>query len=110
MTTSISKTYTQREWQTVALLGLIALAIIGYIYLINRVVFQAIGKQAGEREIIVLTGEVTNLESQALTLGNRVTMDLAYERGFLDPGAQATYTTAQETTGLLVSWRGYGRE
>ncbi len=110
MTTAISKTYTHREWQTVALLGLVALSIVSYIYLVNRVVFQAVGKQTASREIAVLTGEVTNLESQAFTLGNRVTMELAYERGFSDPGPQASYTTTKEATGLLVSWRGYGRE
>lgn len=110
MTTAISQTYNRREWQTVALLGLIALSIVSYIYLVNRVVFHAVGKQAASHELAVLTGEVTNLESQALTLGDQVTMKLAYERGFSDPGPQASYTTTKEATGLLVSWRGYGRE
>ncbi len=110
MTTPISKTYTQREWQTVALLGLIALTIVSYIYLVNRMVFHAVNRQTTNREITVLTDEVTNLENQTLTLGNRITMKLAYERGFLDPGTQTSYTTAKETTGLLVSWRDYGHE
>ena len=84
MTTTISQTYTRREWQTVALLGLVALLIVSYIYLVNRVVFHAVGKQTASREIAALAGEVVNLESQTLTLGNRVTMELAYERGFSD--------------------------
>ncbi len=110
MTTIISQTYQRREWQTVVLLGLIAFSVISYIFLVNRVVFHAIGKQTTSREIATLTGEVTNLESQILTLGNQVTMEFAYERGFSDPGSQASYTTTKETALLLVSWRGYGRE
>jgi|SRR3990167_7358453 len=110
MTTTISQTYTRREWQTVALLGLVALLIVSYIYLVNRVVFHAVGKQTASREIAALAGEVVNLESQTLTLGNRVTMELAYERGFSDPGPQVSYTTTEEIVGLLVSRRGYGRE
>ena len=80
------------------LLGLVALLIVSYIFLVNRVIFHAAGKQVASREIAALTSEVSLLETRSLTLEDRITLDLASEYGFL------------ETAPLLVSWRSYGRE
>ena len=90
--------YYHREWQTLILLSLAVLLIAGYVFLVNRVVFHAVGKQTAGREVATLVGEVGRLETQALALENHVTLDLAFEYGFL------------ETAPLLVSWRSYGRE
>ena len=95
MTTIISKSYSRREWQTVILLGLIALLMIGYIFLTYRGVFQAVGKRETNREIAVRQNEVTNLEARALALDNSLTMELAYARGFQDSDDQTFYTVAQ---------------
>ena len=90
--------FPHREWQTMILLGLVALLIVSYIFLVNRVIFHAAGKQVASREIAALTSEVSLLETRSLTLEDRITLDLASEYGFL------------ETAPLLVSWRSYGRE
>lgn len=108
MTTTF-KTKDRREWQTVILLGLVASLIIGYIFLVNRVVFHAVGKRDAGREIAVLQNEMIDLEARALTLGNRVTIELAYSLGFVDSGTNVSYTAAPGTTGLLVSSRNYDR-
>ncbi|HEY4476519.1 MAG TPA: hypothetical protein VJB69_00800 [Candidatus Paceibacterota bacterium] len=107
MTKIISKTHHQREWQTVFLLGLIALSIVSYIFLVNRVVFHAVNKRDVSREIAILQSEVTNLEARAFTLSSNVTLDLAYALGFVDSGIGSSYTIASETTGLLVSSQDY---
>ena len=80
------------------LLGLVVLLIIGYIFLVNRVIFHAAGKQVASREIAALTNEVSLLEIRSLTLENRITLNLASQYGFL------------ETAPLLASWRSYGHE
>lgn len=95
---TFSKTYSNREWQTVAILGLIALSIVGYIFLVNLVVFHSVGKDRLARELSDLTNEVTALETTHLALSSRVTLGLAYEQGFKDSGE------------ILVSWRGYAQE
>lgn len=95
---TFSKTYSHREWQTVAILGLIALSIVGYIFLVNLVVFHSVSKDRLTHQINDLTNEVTALGTTQLALGRRITLGLAYEHGFKDSNE------------ILVSWRGYAQE
>ena len=95
---TFSKTYSTREWQTVAIFGLIALSIVGYIFLVNLVVFHSVGKDKLAREISNLADEVTTLETTLMAESSRITLDLAYAKGFHDSDA------------ILVSWRGYAQE
>ncbi|MDO8625191.1 MAG: hypothetical protein Q7R47_03845, partial [Candidatus Diapherotrites archaeon] len=89
MTSTVSKTYDRREWQTIALLGFVALAIVGYIFFTYGITFQIKGIGALEHKINSVTREITTLETRAFTLRNGVTLQLAYARGFLDADPHA---------------------
>ena len=93
---TLSKTYNQREWQTVVILGLIAGSIIGYIFFSYLTVFHLVDRNKLSREIGTLTNEVTALETKKFILDSRITPSLAYEYGFRDSWSET-----------LVSWRGY---
>lgn len=95
MTSTVSKTYDQRERQTVALLGLVALAIIGYIFFTYGIAFEIKGIGALERKIGATTREITALETRAFTLRNSITLQLAFARGFLASDAHASYLASR---------------
>ena len=105
MAKTVSKSYNSRDWQTVVLLGLVTLSVISYIFLVYRVTFYAVGKQVARQEIVVLTDKVTILETRALILSSKMTVDLAYALGFRDSSDQTFYTASRETSPRFVSWR-----
>ncbi|MEK7622209.1 MAG: hypothetical protein AAB415_03450 [Patescibacteria group bacterium] len=110
MPTPISKTYDRREWPTLALFILVILAMSSYVYLTQRVVFQAVGKQVARSEIAELKSEVTTLEATALTQSSRLTLELAYARGFTNSPDQTFYIGRLDAIPLLVSWFSDGNE
>jgi prepilin signal peptidase PulO-like enzyme (type II secretory pathway) len=95
MTSTVSKTYDHREGQTIALLGFIALAIVGYIFFTYGIAFQIKEIGALEHKTSAVAKEITSLETRAFALRNSITLELALARGFLASEPHASYLASR---------------
>ncbi|MFH1170907.1 MAG: hypothetical protein V1704_05095 [Candidatus Vogelbacteria bacterium] len=95
MTSTVSKTYDRREWQTVALLGFVAVAIIGYIFFTYGIAFEVKNIGSLEHKIGTVTKEITSLETRTFALRNSITLELALAHGFLASESHASYLAAR---------------
>jgi hypothetical protein len=82
---------------TIALLlaSLIMLAA-SYVALVNNPVFNIVVREDSLEEITTLESDLAVLGSRYIELSNRITLPLAYERGFIDASKEATFVKISE--------------
>lgn len=62
----------------------IVIVIAAYVYAVFSTTFSIVEWQEAEEELAVVHTEVSELEFKYITLKNSVTIEYAYERGFVD--------------------------
>lgn len=54
-----------------------------YLYLINRIVVNAVARQNIEKEIAVISSRTSDLEESYLSLKNKINLNYAFSKGFI---------------------------
>lgn len=75
-------------------IGLLILALAGYIYFVNNFIFNVANRQAllRERERLELT--ISTFESQYLTITRTITIERAYALGFEEADVNTAFAVA----------------
>ncbi|MBX4198206.1 hypothetical protein KW782_02615 [Candidatus Parcubacteria bacterium] len=63
---------------------MLAIVFFLYAYLINRTIMNVVAREKTEQKIAVLSSVIGELEFKHMASKNRITLELAYEKGFLD--------------------------
>lgn len=77
--------------------------VLSYGILLNNTIMNAVAKQNIEKEIFVLMSEINDLESQYLVSKNKITIDLAFSKGFVKVALDKFATIDKNTTNLSLS-------
>lgn len=54
-----------------------------YLYFVNRTVVNAVERQNIEKEIILISSQISDLEESYLGLKNKINLDYAFSKGFI---------------------------
>lgn len=77
------------------LVGVIALFLVAYVYLVNQTVWNIVSRKNITKEISNVAGEVASLESSYMALSGSITLDHAYTLGFQDiNNAETTFVNS----------------
>ncbi|MBU1557556.1 hypothetical protein KKC45_01185, partial [Patescibacteria group bacterium] len=68
-------------WIVVVLLFLLAMS---YAFFVNKTILNIVERENLEEKIVVLNSQISELESDCMTLKNNITIDYAYLSGFYD--------------------------
>ncbi|OHA58672.1 MAG: hypothetical protein A2571_02795 [Candidatus Vogelbacteria bacterium RIFOXYD1_FULL_44_32] len=74
-----------------------------YIYLVNNSIYNVVVRKEAEEMISLTETEITGLVSQYMDLSQKVTMELARERGFVDAPAGLTVAVVAKPTVAFTS-------
>lgn len=85
---------------------LLILLLVGqalmYVYLVNSSIFNVVARKEHEEMISLTETEITGLVSEYMALSEKITLELAYERGFVDAPASGVFAKVQ-TDALTLS-------
>ena len=83
-----------------AMLALLAALAIWYVLILGNMVFNIVQRKAMEKEALVLSNEVSNLELSYLSVSNSVDMALSSSMGFKE--TKATFATRKSLGSLKL--------
>jgi cell division protein FtsI/penicillin-binding protein 2 len=63
----------------------------GYVYAVNRTVFNVVATTKAEKTLTQSSAMMTDLESEQVSLKNKITLDFAYAQGFQDASNQQIF-------------------
>ncbi len=73
----------------------------GYIYAVNRTVFNVVAATNAEKTLANSSASIGDLESQYVSLKNKITLDFAYSQGFLDASKQQIFIVQKPVNSTL---------
>ena len=82
---------------TAVLLGLIAVLLGAYVYLVNNSVFNIVARETALEKASNYATELAVLESRYIELSGNITLSLAYTLGFADASAESVFVREGET-------------
>ncbi len=68
----------------ILLSAILVLIFASYAYLINKTIMNVVARESTERRIASLSTTIGELEFKHMTSKSQITLDLAYQKGFLD--------------------------
>jgi hypothetical protein len=77
--------------------------LVGYGYAVNRTVFNVVATTKAEKILNETHSASSDLESKYIALKNKITLDFAYEQGFLDASNQQIFI-AKKPIGKTLSF------
>ena len=83
-----------KKFQKLTVWTLLVLNVVlagGYIYAVNRTVFNVVAATKAEKNLTQSVAVVTDLESNYISLKNKITLDFAYSQGFQDASNQQIF-------------------
>lgn len=83
------------------LLLLNVVLIGGYVYAVNRTVFNVVASTKAENTIAQSSATVSDLESRYVALKNKITLDFAYSQGFQDASKQQIFIAKKLVSNTL---------
>ena len=72
--------------------------LLGYLYLVNSVVFNVVTRQKALEQLASKQTAVVALEAEYLGLSNAVTLELAHQLGFRDASSQTIFAFNSSAT------------
>lgn len=99
---SVRQEYSFKKIFFIVLAVLLVMATL-YIYLVNRMVVNIVGRQQAEHNISTLNGTIGALESKYIALKNGVTLDVAYAQGFHD-ATPVSYLSTNQNSALTYNY------
>ncbi len=84
--------------------GLLALNLIlagTYTYAVNRTVFNVVAATKAEKDLAQTSATAADLESEYVSLKNKITLDFAYSQGFRDASADQIFIASKSTSKSL---------
>jgi len=100
ITKTISYDTRARVFWTFVVFAFIALVI--YIYAVNTTIRNTIARQNLENEVAIVSTQLGDLEFSYIALKNKVSLDLAYTRGFKNVSS-AQYVSRGESRSLTMN-------
>lgn len=76
--------------------------LVFYGFMVNSTIANAVAKQQAEKDIISLNTDVNSMESTYLNLKNKITIDLAVSKGFVENMTEK-YVVVSKDKGLSLS-------
>jgi hypothetical protein len=73
----------------------------GYVYEINHTVFNVVAMTKAEKALAQSSAVTTDLESQRVSLKNKITLDFAYSQGFHDASNQQIFIVKKPVVNTL---------
>ena len=73
----------------------------GYTYAVNRTVFNVVATNKAEKALVAGYASVADLESEYISLSNKLTLDFAYARGYQDASLHQIYVPSKTTLSSL---------
>lgn len=73
----------------------------GYVYGVNRTVFNVVAKTKAEKSLAQISVAVADLESSQVSLKNKITLDFAYSQGFKDASKQQIFIVKKPVANTL---------
>jgi hypothetical protein len=96
---------TIKKYQKPAVWMLVALNVVmagGYVYAVNRTVFNVVAVTKAESALAQNYATVADLESHQASLRNKITLDFAYSQGFKDASKQQIFITRKSLSNALT--------
>lgn len=87
-----------------AILSLLLVNVVligGYIYGVNRTVFNVVASTKAEKALAQSAATSSDLESRYISLKNKITLDFAYAQGFQDASNQQVFIVKKPVTKTL---------
>ena len=75
--------------------------VSGYIYAVNRTVFNVVASTKAGKTIAQSSAVVADLESRQVSLKNTITLDFAYSQGFQDASNQQIFIVKKPVSNTL---------
>ncbi|MDQ3014540.1 MAG: hypothetical protein M3Q73_01600 [bacterium] len=66
------------------LAGLLLMIFVSYAYLINKTIMNVVAREKSEQRIATLSSVIGELEFEHMMVKNKVTLELAHQKGFMD--------------------------
>jgi hypothetical protein len=66
------------------LAAVLVLIFASYAYLLNKTIMNVVVREKTEQQIATLSSVIGELEFEHMTAKNKITLELAYEKGFVD--------------------------
>jgi hypothetical protein len=101
MTNFIKKIQKYQKPAVWVLLFLNIALIGGYVYAVNRTVFNVVASAKAEKAIAQNSAVSAELESRYISLKNKVTLAFAYTQGFQDASGQQIFIVKKPVTSVL---------
>ncbi len=67
-----------------SLTALLLLVFVSYAYFLNKTIMNVVSREKTEHQIATLSTNIGELEFKHIELKNSITLELAYQKGFLD--------------------------
>ncbi len=97
--TKIKSSFAMRRSVFFALLFLLVISFSLYMFFLGRTIFDLVDRKNAESETKVVTSRISDLELEVLDYNNKVTMQKAYELGFVNNNEPQF--VSRKTTALL---------
>lgn len=73
----------------------------GYIYAVNRTVFNVVATTSAQKTLAQSSATVADLESRQVSLETKITLNFAYSQGFQDASNQQIFITKKPIADTL---------
>ncbi|MEK7136423.1 MAG: hypothetical protein AAB821_02425 [Patescibacteria group bacterium] len=84
------------EQKIILVLGsLLLMQALMYVYFVNSTIFNVVARKESEEIISTTETEITGLVSEYMALSEKINLDLAYTRGFVDAPANGIFVVAK---------------
>ena len=93
-----------QKFQKPAVWTLLVLNIVlagGYVYAVNRTVFNVVASTKAEKALAQSSAASADLESKYISLKNKINLDFAYAQGFKDASNQQVFIVKKPVTHTL---------
>jgi hypothetical protein len=93
-----------KKFQKSAVWMLVVLNVVlagGYVYAVNRTVFNVVATTKAEKALAQSSASVADLESRQVSLKNKITLDFAYAQGFQDASNQQIFIVKKPVADIL---------
>lgn len=74
---------------------------VGYVYMINRTVFNIVASTDAKKVLAQSSAAAADLESRYISLKNKITLDFAYAQGFKDASNQQIFIVKKPVANIL---------
>ena len=74
----------------------------GYVYAVNRTVFNVVASTKAEKALAESSATSADLESRYVSLNNKITLDFAYAQGFQDASNQQIFIVKKPVANTLT--------